>query len=182
MSRFASSTIPHSRLRNLTTELRRRAPLLADRLSNASIDREVLDIVAKLVNLSVALIPFRDRKDVSKAIAQFISDNLHKGLTLKLLVQFMRYSEKYCSKVFRSVIGESLSRYLGRRRIDAAVALLRTTDNSLSEIAFPPEFSDQFVFSHFFKRSTGRSPRDVRTDRAQRRPRRVGFQSFQATR
>lgn len=186
MSRLASSTIPPSRLRDLTAELRRQAPQWAARLASAKTEHELMEVVCKLFNLSIALTSFRDssrdRKDVSKAITQFISGNLHKGLTLKILAQFLGYSEKYCSEVFRSIMGESFSRYLRRRRIDVAAALLRTTDNSLSEIALSLGFSDQFAFSHFFKRSTGRSPSDFRADRAQRRPRRVGFQSSRATR
>lgn len=98
-----------------------------------------------------------------------MSSNLHKGLTLKLLAQFLGYSEKYCSDLFQSTMGESFSGYLKRRRTDTASSLLTTTDKSVAEIAAALGFSDQFSFSHFFKRSTGRSPHEFRTDRGQHR-------------
>ncbi|MBX3304236.1 MAG: helix-turn-helix transcriptional regulator [Nitrospira sp.] len=175
----SSYSIPRDRLRDLTAGLRRHAPVWADRLSNARSDQDILDIVTKLFDLSIALTPSRGsstgHKDLAAEISRFINHNLRKGLTLKLLATFLGYSEKYCSEVFRSVMGESFSRYLKRRRIEVATALLRTTDSSLSEIALALGFSDQFAFSHFFKRSTGRSPRDVRADRARLHPRRASF-------
>lgn len=177
MDRSNSFSISRDRLRDLTSGLRRHAPIWADRLSNARTDQEVLDIVTKLFDLSVALTPSRGssagRKDLAAEISRFIHHNLHKGLTLKLLATFLGYSEKYCSEIFRSVMGEPFSRYLKRRRIEVAAALLRTTDKPLSEIALALGFSDQFAFSHFFKRSTGRSPRDARADRARPHPRRI---------
>lgn len=177
----SSCSISRDRLRDLTAGLRRHAPVWADRLSNARSDQDILDIVTKLFDLSIALTPSRGsstgHKDLAAEISRFINHNLRKGLTLKLLATFLGYSEKYCSEVFRSVMGESFSRYLTRRRIEVATALLGTTDSSLSEIALALGFSDQFAFSHFFKRSTGRSPRDVRADRARLHPRRVSVRT-----
>jgi AraC-like DNA-binding protein len=165
------------RLRDLTAELRRHAPRWADRLAKAKTEHELLEVVSKLFNLSAALPPARDstidRNNLSGEIARFISRNLHQGLTLKILAQFLGYTEKYCSDLFHSTMGEPFSRYLKRRRTDAAVALLTTTDKPLTEIASAVGFSDQFAFSHFFKRMTGRSPRDFRIAHARRRPPRM---------
>lgn len=174
MSRPTNSTILPDRLRSLTNELCRHAPESGDRLARAKTEREFLGIVCELFNLSSALTPdhysLLRSEGLSKQITMFMSSNLHKGLTLKLLAQFLGYSEKYCSDFFQSTMGESFSGYLKRRRTDTAASLLMTTDKSVAEIAAALGFSDQFSFSHFFKRSTGRSPREFRTDRAQRRP------------
>jgi AraC-like DNA-binding protein len=177
MTKSTRSGFHSERLRELTAELRRHAPRWADRLSNAQTEHELLEVVSKLFNLSSALPSDQDsridRNDLSREIARFISCNLHQGLTLKILAQFLGYSEKYCSDLFRSTMGEPFSRYLKRRRTDAAAALLTTTDKSLAEIAAAIGFSDQFAFSHFFKRMTGRSPRDFRIAHARRRPPRI---------
>ncbi len=174
MTRPASSVILSDRLRDLTAELCRHAPESGDQLARAKTEREFLEVVCKLFNLATVLTPDHYsllRSDgLSKHIAAFISSNLHKGLTLKLLAQFLGYSEKHCFDVFQSTMGESFSSYLKRRRTDTASLLLGTTDKSVAEIAAALGFSDQFSFSHFFKRSTGRSPREFRTDRGQRRP------------
>jgi AraC-like DNA-binding protein len=174
MRKTTMSEFHSERIRDLTAELRRHAPRWADRLSSATTEHELLEVVSKLFNLSSALPPARDstvdRNDRSGEIARFISRNLHQGLTLKILAQFLGYSEKYCSDLFHSTMGEPFSQYLKRRQTDAAAALLTTTDKSLAEIASAIGFSDQFAFSHFFKRMTGRSPRDYRIAHAQRRP------------
>jgi AraC-like DNA-binding protein len=177
MTKPTMSEFHSERLRDLTAELRRHAPRWADRLSKAKTEHELLEVVSKLFNLSSALPsahnPTVDRNSRSEKIARFISRNLHQGLTLKILAQFLGYTEKYCSDLFHSTMGEPFSQYLKRQRTDAAAVLLTTTDKSLAEIAAAIGFSDQFAFSHFFKRMTGRSPRDFRIAHARRRPPRI---------
>jgi len=186
MNRSTNPTIHPDRLRDLTAELRRYAPRWADRLSSAKTERELLEVVCKLFNLSFALTPdhdpLLDQEDLPRQITLFINRNLHKGLTLKTLAQFLGYSEKYCSDLFQSRMGESFSCYLKRRRTDTAVSLLATTDKSIAEIAAVLGFSDQFAFSHFFKRSTGRSPREFRTECGQRRPVQISVPSSRRNR
>lgn len=159
-------------LRHLIEQLRCHAPNWADRLSNATTDREFLDVLCKLFDLSSANIPLhqerRSPNDLAERIATFISSTLHQGPTLKTLAEWLGYSEKYCSELFRSVMGEPFSRYLARRRTEVATNLLTTTNQSIREIATALGFSDQFSFSHFFKRATGLSPRAFRTARSQR--------------
>jgi AraC-like DNA-binding protein len=174
MTRPTNSTILPDRLRNLTAELCRHAPESEDRLVRAKTEREFLNVVCELFNLATVLTPehysLLRPEGLSKQITEFMSSNLHKGLTLKLLAQFLGYSEKYCSDLFQSTMGESFFGYLKRRRTDTAASLLTNTDKSVAEIADALGFSDQFSFSHFFKRSTGQSPREFRTDRGQCRP------------
>ena len=95
---------------------------------------------------------------LSEKISSYIGKNLHQGLTLKVLANSLGYSEKYCSDLFLRVMGESFSSYVRRRRIEQARLLLTTTQQTLAEISAAVGFSDQFAFSHFFKRATGYSP------------------------
>lgn len=186
MTKPTNSTILPDRLRDLTVELCRHTPASADRLARAKTEREFLEVVCKLFNLSSAFAPdhysLLHSEGLSKQITEFISSNLHKGLTLKLLAQFLGYSEKYCSDLFQSTMGESFSGYLKRRRTDTASLLLTTTDKSVADIAAALGFSDSFSFSHFFKRSTGLSPREFRTDRGPRRPLQINASSYRGNR
>lgn len=159
-------------LQALIMQLRRHAPQWADRLSNATTDREFLDVLCKLFDLSSANIPLHQERhspdELAQRITSFISSTLHQGPTLKTLAEWLGYSEKYCSELFRSVMGEPFSRYLARRRTEVATTLLTTTNQSIGEIATALGFSDQFSFSHFFKRATGLSPRAFRMAQVQR--------------
>ena len=89
-------------------------------------------------------------------------DNLHQGMSLKVLANFLGYSEKYCSDLFARIMGEPFSTYLRRYRVERGSTLLRSSGQTLAEIAASLGFSDQFAFSHFFKRATGQSPLELR--------------------
>jgi AraC-like DNA-binding protein len=181
MTKPTNSTILPDRLRELTAELCRHVPESTNRLARANTEREFLKAICELFNLATVLTPEYHSlvrpSGLSKQIREFISSNLHKGLTLKLLAEFLGYSEKYCSELFQSTMGESFSGYLKRQRTETASLLLTTTDKSVAEIAAALGFSDPFSFSHFFKRSTGLSPREFRTDRGQRRSKQTSIPS-----
>jgi AraC-like DNA-binding protein len=100
--------------------------------------------------------------DFAKQIHQFMLTNLHRGPTLKTLAKFLGYSEKYCSELFQVHMGQPFSQYLKHLRLDEARRLLGTGDLTLADIAQRLGFSDQFAFSHFFKRALGYSPKYYR--------------------
>ena len=160
-------TIPTDRLRTLSSELRAQSPQWADRLEQATPEQDLRNLVCDLFNLSHALPSQRESSNethtLSGRITRFINENLHRGLTLKVLANFLGYSEKYCSDLFYRIMGESFSGYMRRHRVERAQSLLTTTAQTLAEVATAVGFSDQFAFSHFFKRATGRSPREIRS-------------------
>ena len=180
-----NSPVVTNRLRCLIEELYQYDPHAADQLSNARTEQDFLTLVCGLFDLSRAL-TFSSRSSPTRtaladAITHFMNQSLHTGPTLKTLAEFLGYSEKYCSDLFRSTMGESFSCYLKRRRTERAATLLRTTDKSVTEIASVLGFSDPFTFSHFFKRSTGQSPCAFRTTRPRRRSLQTRFQRLRGT-
>jgi len=175
MTKPARSSIHAGRIHTLTAELSRYAPQWADRLAQVKSERELLEVVSALFNLAHALNPEVEsntapQPDLSARIHKFMTTNLHKGVTLKLLSQFLGYSEKYCSDLFLSTMGETFSAHLKRRRLETASHLLQTTEKGVAEIATAIGFCDQFAFSHFFKRATGRSPIQFRSEHVRRAP------------
>jgi AraC-like DNA-binding protein len=74
-------------------------------------------------------------------------------------------SAPYFSTVFKEEMGENLSTYLNRLRVNRAAALLRETNLPLSDIAGSCGFEDQSWFSKIFKTYTGRSPGKFRDRR-----------------
>lgn len=163
----AAQPVVSRQLQHLIDDLYRQDPQAASQLSNARTQEEFLSAVCGLCNLSRALSfcqqPPLNRAGLAERMTHYLNRNLHTGPTLKTLAQFLGYSEKYCSDLFRSTMGESFSRYLKRRKTERAITLLTTTDKSVSDIAAILGFSDPFTFSHFFKRATGQSPRAFRT-------------------
>lgn len=140
----------------------KRRSLDADRASppdNSSLFKELLKRLLDQYQFEVQPAP---AKDLTQTIQEFMVTNLHRGLTLKELAKFLGYSEKYCSDLFQSLMGEAFSHCVKRLRIEKAAQLLLGTNASQAEIAEALGFSDQFAFSHFFKREVGCSPRTFR--------------------
>jgi transcriptional regulator GlxA family with amidase domain len=60
--------------------------------------------------------------------------------------------------IFKEEMGENLSNYLNRLRVEKAAAMLVTTNVSISEITSECGFEDQSWFSKIFKNITGLTP------------------------
>ena len=163
------------RLHILASELRTHSPEWADRLEQVRTEHELRDLVCDLFNLSHTICSHESAlpppSTLPARIAAFIRDNIHRGMSLKMLVQFLGYSEKYCSDLFSRMMGEPFSTYLRRYRVERGSTLLRTSGRTLPEIAASLGFSDQFAFSHFFKRATGYSPMALRMLHIRQQPR-----------
>ena len=173
----STSAISYDRLHTFSSELRIHSPQWADRLERVRTEQDLGDLICDLFNLSHTVIPDHHPPTFPSTpaarITAFINENLHRGITLKVLANFLGYSEKYCSNLFCRVMGEPFSKYLRRQRIERASALLTTTEHKLAHIASLLGFSDQFSFSHFFKRATGQSPKHIRVTFARQQGRRL---------
>ncbi|GJL50257.1 MAG: hypothetical protein NPIRA01_14840 [Nitrospirales bacterium] len=144
-------------LREFTENWVNRMKLLKPVNEPQAIAREVMDEL-----LIYGINPSHTMNPLPRQIHDFIMSNLRHGVSLKDLSKFLGYSEKYCSELFQSQMGESFSAYLRRVRIERAQRLLEDESIGLTHIADELGFGDQFAFSHFFKKTTGQSPRQFR--------------------
>jgi AraC-like DNA-binding protein len=94
---------------------------------------------------------------------RFISENFSRKLSLQEIAAVSGLSAPYFSTIFKEEMGENLSKYLNRLRVEKASRLLLETDYSLSEIAGACCFEDQSWFSKIFKAYTGLSPGKYRS-------------------
>ena len=88
----------------------------------------------------------------------FIMENFTRKISLKEISAVAGLSPPYFSTIFKEEMGENLSKYLNRLRVEKASRLLVDTEMSLSEIAACCCFEDQSWFSKIFKAYTGISP------------------------
>jgi AraC-like DNA-binding protein/ligand-binding sensor protein len=88
----------------------------------------------------------------------FIMENFTKKISLKEIASVAGLSAPYFSTIFKDEMGENLSKYLNRLRVEKASHLLLETEMPLGEIAACCCFEDQSWFSKIFKAYTGISP------------------------
>jgi AraC-like DNA-binding protein len=84
-------------------------------------------------------------------------------LDVPALARIANVSEAHFIRTFRATFGETPHRYLQRRRVERAMAALRESDLSVTEICFAVGFSSLGTFSRTFKAIVGESPAAFRT-------------------
>jgi AraC-like DNA-binding protein len=68
---------------------------------------------------------------------------------------------------FKRLAGDTPAHYLTRVRVQRAMDIMRTSDDTLERIATRVGYSDAFIFSKAFKRVQGVSPREFRKESLQ---------------
>jgi AraC-like DNA-binding protein len=89
---------------------------------------------------------------------RFIWANYTRRIRLGEIAEASRLSPSYFSTVFKKEMGENLSSYLNRLRVEKAAMMLTETDLSLEQIAEACGFENRSWFSRIFKHHTGISP------------------------
>jgi YesN/AraC family two-component response regulator len=93
----------------------------------------------------------------------FIKDNFTRKISLREVAKIAGLSAPYFSTIFKEEMGENLSKYINRQRVQKASRMLLETDVSLSEISNACCFDDQSWFSKIFRNFTGISPSKYRS-------------------
>jgi AraC-like DNA-binding protein len=79
-------------------------------------------------------------------------------LHIPTLARIAAVSEAHFIRTFRTTFGETPHRYLQRRRIERAMALLRDTDASVTDVCLQVGFGSLGTFSRTFQALVGQSP------------------------
>jgi AraC-like DNA-binding protein len=96
-------------------------------------------------------------------VFQHIEDNLHDpDLSVITMARQAFLSEVQFRKIFRRTTGDSPLRFVRRRRVERACAMLHASTDSVSNIAEACGFSDAPFFHRVFKACTGVTPREYR--------------------
>jgi transcriptional regulator GlxA family with amidase domain len=85
-----------------------------------------------------------------------------KALDIDALARIAFSSPAHFSRTFRSTFGETPHRYLQRRRVERAMALLVQTDLPVTDICFDVGFNSLGTFSRTFNDIVGESPSSFR--------------------
>ena len=107
----------------------------------------------------------RTRREMFQRVAR-VTDLIHSAyeqpLTLRELAVAARWSMFHMLREFKAVHGQSPYEYLQRRRTEAAVRLLQSTDLAVVDIAERVGFDDRSTLIRRLRRYHGLGPREVR--------------------
>ncbi|MDR2303882.1 MAG: helix-turn-helix domain-containing protein [Treponema sp.] len=119
------------------------------------------DIMYSIIEeMSSRVFSFQGVQHVSalKRAEQYIWENYTRKISLREIAGVSGLSAPYFSTIFKEEMGENLSSYLNRLRVEKAGKLLLETDLPLCDISCNCGFEDRGWFSKIFKSYTGSSP------------------------
>lgn len=93
-------------------------------------------------------------------VRQFLLENIDKDFSHDVLAAKYRVHPGYLSRLFKQDMGETLSEYVLRIKIERAAALLKEGRYKIGDIAGMVGYSASSYFSIAFKKFTGCSPRE----------------------
>lgn len=126
-----------------------------------SIRSLVLDLLSTIPEKEWALISKNER--ILKVLT-YIESNLNKDLSNSQLAENANLATNAFNRLFRLEVGISPQKYVKKKRIDKACALLDHSQNSIEQVAEKTGFSDRYHFSKIFKQVTGASPAKYRKE------------------
>lgn len=126
-----------------------------------------LNIYELLIELSKNIFYTGQRADVTgekfiEEVLQFIKENLYKELSIGKIANHVGVSEPHFARSFRKVMNSSPEEYIIRRRLNEAKRLLKTTPQTIKEIAFYVGFNSESHFINTFTAQNGLSPKKFR--------------------
>ncbi|OJU13456.1 MAG: hypothetical protein BGN88_13955 [Clostridiales bacterium 43-6] len=102
------------------------------------------------------------RSNIGKSVFEFIDGRYKNPITVQELADIAEMSTSHFSSMFKSFAGVSPMEYIIQKRITSAMEALKTTNDSILDIATNCGFQSLSNFNHIFKKQTGASPSGYR--------------------
>lgn len=118
-------------------------------------------IMGTILEMKSTLTLNRDDKDAIAYVVRYIDQNLDKPLRQKDMLALAGMSASKFKKLFKQIVGQSMSDYISERRIERAKELL-LSGQSISTVSEQIGIRPPAYFATFFKRASGQSPSEWR--------------------
>ena len=106
--------------------------------------------------------------DVLTRILIYCSENYKKDIHIDTLAKNIGISQKYCSNIISSRLGENFREYINTLRMFEATKLLKRTDHNITYIALEVGYKNQSTFNRVFLKRYGISPSEYRKTKESR--------------
>lgn len=99
---------------------------------------------------------------IQQAMVNYITNNYARSITLDEVAAAGNVSRARCCRIFQKYIRQSPMNFLNQYRLSLSLALLKSTDMPVSEIALSCGFGQQSHYDHLFRRRFDCSPKGYR--------------------
>jgi AraC family transcriptional regulator len=103
-----------------------------------------------------------DYKERLNRVLVYIQENIDSSLTLQTLAEIACFSPYHFHRIFTAFVGETLSEYIRRIRLERAALKLCYTDTSITEISLSAGYETPAAFTKAFRQHFGRTPSEFR--------------------
>lgn len=105
-------------------------------------------------------------RDLAKVreVCEILRSDPFSNTSIARLSRMVAWNESQMTEQFRLIMGTTVFGYRQKLRMDHALMLLRSSDQSITQIAFDAGYEHASNFATAFKRTFGFSPRDARLD------------------
>ncbi len=97
-----------------------------------------------------------------RRVLDYVDQSLEGDITVAGLASLANLSAFHFTRMFTAAVGVAPYRYVSRRRLEHAMAMLADDRLPLHEIAHRSRFSSQASFNRAFRRATGMAPGEYR--------------------
>lgn len=115
----------------------------------------------RLANDDTAPLAMRHTERMERALS-YIHENLFGAITLDAIAKAVYMPRTYFSAVFKKMNGMTPWQYINIRRIEHAMQLLRTTDDTVLDIAVKCGYHNTANFNKIFRSVTAQTPSEYR--------------------
>ena len=130
--------------------------LLMDESSQASVHALLLGLMTPPGEIE------KTNSNWIKLVREILNDRWNEQISLREIAHLVQVHPVTVSKFFPKYFKCTLGQYVRRLRIDKATILLRTSQLSLTEIAYQCGFFDQSHFIRVFRQTTGFLPKEYK--------------------
>ena len=97
-----------------------------------------------------------------KKVVDYIEENLNDELNLDKIAEKAGYSKFHLHRILSKIVGETIHKYIQKRRLTEAARKLVYTDESIIDIALISGYESQQAFTLAFKKMYKSSPQMYR--------------------
>mgnify|MGYP004466590339 FL=1 len=101
---------------------------------------------------------YLSEKQQIKKMLDFIHEHYAESLSLQVMAETFGLRETYLSSLIKKQTGKGFSEHLTDVRIQKAMELLQTTNDSIESVAQQVGYTDYYYFSKVYKKVTGMTP------------------------